>query len=413
MENVIKNEIKNTIMQKRSLITGEPLVTVIVPVYNTAAYLQQCIDSIRSQTYSNLEIILIDDGSEDGSGSICDGYGQEDSRICVIHQQNSGQSAARNKGIAQARGKYIQFVDSDDWLDIHCIETCVRVCEENNCDLAFFDAMEINETCSGMDGGVHGHKKAYSGTSGIEMFSRLVDNSDFNVSPCLYLVHRSLITENHILFPEGLIYEDTYFTFCVFIYADKAEHVFKRYYFRRVRNHSTMTRQKSSANARSLLEIIRLTAPYYHSGRYRNWHKQIYKYIHYLMALFLDVFIQTDDDGSVIKELYRFAVNNGLIRVPIPADTVILYGYGKRGKTLLGSKLIPEPSEIWDNQAERTGEDFVLIPDYMKLKDCGKTVLVVGIDNLDVYMEVKEAAGRVGFGNVVNWCDYALFYAGK
>ncbi|MBB5333544.1 glycosyltransferase family 2 protein [Chryseobacterium koreense] len=92
-------------------------MSVIVPVYNVEQYLQQCIDSIVNQTFSDLEILLVDDGSTDGSLSICEGYAARDSRIRVIHQQNGGVSSARNTGIKQATGDYITFVDADDWLD--------------------------------------------------------------------------------------------------------------------------------------------------------------------------------------------------------------------------------------------------------------------------------------------------------
>lgn len=94
-----------------------PLISVIIPVYNTEAYLKQCVDSIINQTYRNLEIILVDDGSKDSSGHICDEYQSTDARVFVIHQENSGVAQARNAGIAAANGDYIMFVDSDDWID--------------------------------------------------------------------------------------------------------------------------------------------------------------------------------------------------------------------------------------------------------------------------------------------------------
>lgn len=96
-------------------IINEPLITVIVPVYNAERYLSRCIESIQHQTYKNWELFLIDDGSVDSSGSICDKYAYSDARIHVIHQKNQGVSVARNVALDQARGEYIQFIDSDDW----------------------------------------------------------------------------------------------------------------------------------------------------------------------------------------------------------------------------------------------------------------------------------------------------------
>jgi glycosyltransferase involved in cell wall biosynthesis len=100
----------------------EPLISVIVPVYNVAEYLPRCIDSILSQTYNSFEIILVNDGSTDGSSEICDQYAKTDKRINVIHQSNSGVSIARNRGLDAAGGEWISFVDSDDWIDMQMLE---------------------------------------------------------------------------------------------------------------------------------------------------------------------------------------------------------------------------------------------------------------------------------------------------
>ena len=99
-----------------------PLISVIVPVYKTEKYLNKCIESIVNQTYENLEIILVDDGSPDNCPSICDSWAEKDKRIKVIHKENAGVSAARNSALEIFSGKYVSFVDSDDWIDNDCIE---------------------------------------------------------------------------------------------------------------------------------------------------------------------------------------------------------------------------------------------------------------------------------------------------
>ena len=101
-------------MKKPNPLPTQPLVSIIVPIYNTARYLPACLDSIITQTHQNLEIILIDDGSTDHSGQIADNYAKKDSRIKVIHQKNQGQSAARNLGLTMVKGEYVSFLDSDD-----------------------------------------------------------------------------------------------------------------------------------------------------------------------------------------------------------------------------------------------------------------------------------------------------------
>ena len=113
-----------------------PELSIIVPVYKVEKYLPRCIDSILAQTFGDFELILIDDGSPDGCGRICDEYAQKDKRIVVIHQKNMGVSAARNAGLDIARGRYIGFVDSDDWIEPQMYEVMMDAIRENGADMA-------------------------------------------------------------------------------------------------------------------------------------------------------------------------------------------------------------------------------------------------------------------------------------
>lgn len=120
-----------------------PFVTIIVPIYNTGQYLYKCLDSICFQTYDNIEIILVDDGSTDQSGTICDEYAIRDQRITVLHKSNGGLISARKAGISIATGYYICFVDSDDWIDIFMIDYLVNAAENNNYpDMISFGGVE-------------------------------------------------------------------------------------------------------------------------------------------------------------------------------------------------------------------------------------------------------------------------------
>lgn len=112
------------------------MVSVIVPVYNVKPYLRKCLDSVVGQTYRNLEILIVDDGSTDGSGSICDEYTSDDNRVRVIHQINKGLSEARNSGIDIATGEYILFVDGDDWIEPSTVECLLQACVENEADVS-------------------------------------------------------------------------------------------------------------------------------------------------------------------------------------------------------------------------------------------------------------------------------------
>lgn len=116
-----------------------PKVSVIIPVYNVEKYLIECLKSIVNQSYKNLEIILVDDGSPDNSGKICDEYATCDTRIKVIHKENGGVSCARNVGLDLASGEYICFVDPDDWLEYNALELCFTYLLITKADLCFFD----------------------------------------------------------------------------------------------------------------------------------------------------------------------------------------------------------------------------------------------------------------------------------
>ena len=109
-------------MDSIEYIEKKPLVSVIIPVYNVSRYLPQCLDSVTSQTYQNLEIVIVDDGSTDGSGSICAHYAERDDRILLIRSENKGLASARNLGLGSICGEYISFIDSDDWVEPHMIE---------------------------------------------------------------------------------------------------------------------------------------------------------------------------------------------------------------------------------------------------------------------------------------------------
>ena len=120
-----------------------PLVSIIIPVYNAEKTIDRCVDSVLNQTYKDFELLLLDDGSTDGSGGICDGYAKKDPRIRAVHKENSGVSDTRNQGIAMAKGEYLQFLDSDDWLMPNGTESFVRAVTSCPCDMVIADFYRV------------------------------------------------------------------------------------------------------------------------------------------------------------------------------------------------------------------------------------------------------------------------------
>lgn len=118
--------------------SDNPRVSIIVPIYNVKRYVRKCITSIQNQSYENLEIILVDDGSSDGSSAICDEFQKIDGRVLVIHKENGGASSARKSGLELASGEYIMFVDGDDWIDDKTVQSCVESVKENQSDCILF-----------------------------------------------------------------------------------------------------------------------------------------------------------------------------------------------------------------------------------------------------------------------------------
>ena len=189
--------------RKEWVIKMQELISVIVPVYNASPYLVECIESITNQTYSNLEILLINDGSTDISGGICDEYAKKDSRIIVFHQNNQGLSAARNKGIENAVGQYLIFVDSDDVLRAEAITILYDAVKKMNVKMGVGNyCRDISEFCN---------IQRYDITkiSTEEALEKLIIEDPARwVTACWKIYHKSLF--EGIRYPLGRIYEDTY-----------------------------------------------------------------------------------------------------------------------------------------------------------------------------------------------------------
>ncbi len=217
-----------------------PLVTVIMPVYNTEAYVSDAISSILRQTLTDLELICVDDGSTDRSRIICESYASDDERVCVIAQENSGQGHARNRALDMARGKFIYFMDSDDILLPEALETICSKMIEDKLDLLFFEAHSFGETK-----GAGEYKRRYSygdAYSGIELASLLLANGEFVVSPCLYVATADLYRAHNIRFlDEHVKHEDDIFTILTLLHAGRTTCVHRDLYARRYRPGSTMT----------------------------------------------------------------------------------------------------------------------------------------------------------------------------
>ena len=174
----------------------EPKVSIIVPVYNAQEYLKRCVDSILSQDYRDFELLLMDDGSKDASGEICDAYAQQDSRVRVVHKKNSGVSDTRNQALELARGTFLQFLDSDDWIVPEATRLLVRSMEEYNCDMVISDFYRVSGERLAQKGDIEEDKVM----SRQEFASYMIENpADFYYGVLWNKMYRrSIIEEYHI-----------------------------------------------------------------------------------------------------------------------------------------------------------------------------------------------------------------------
>lgn len=182
----------------------KPLISVIVPVYNVEEYLPRCVDSILAQTYENLEVILVDDGTKDNAGLLCDQYAQKDARIKVIHKTNGGLSSARNAGIDIAKGDYLAFVDSDDWIEPDAYEVMMAAAQKYDVKLVCAGRYDMDSEQGEKIPGLCPEKEEV--IRGTELVRRMFTWNHIDSAAWDKLYHRDLFRE--IRYPVGRVCED-------------------------------------------------------------------------------------------------------------------------------------------------------------------------------------------------------------
>ena len=214
--------------------SNKPLISVIIPVYNVQEYLQQCLCSILNQTYRNIEIILIDDGSKDSSASICDEFTKKDERITVFHEENQGQGAARNYGVMRSHGKYIAFIDSDDYVSEEYIERLYNLLKEKNVEIACCDGYKFENKVS-INNHIQNYVKVYETQEALE---NLLYQGNLTNSPWCKLIKADIVRS--FPFPTGVGYEDMAVVYKWFSNAESIAYTDSKLYFYRQVANSTM-----------------------------------------------------------------------------------------------------------------------------------------------------------------------------
>lgn len=234
-------------------------VSVIIPVYNTAPYLYEAINSILNQTLNDIEIICVDDGSTDNSFMILKEFEAKDDRIVVVSQSNQGQSAARNTAMRHAHGEYIYFMDSDDVLMSDALDKCYSYCRRHGFDFCFFDGDIFSEEGAKELSWDYHRTEAYQENfcyNGMELMDKMLDTYTFRAVPWLLFIRRGYIEKIGITFYPGIIHEDELYSVLLHVQADKIGCLKQSFVKHRVRATSTMGKRYSLRNVDCYLTVV-------------------------------------------------------------------------------------------------------------------------------------------------------------
>lgn len=222
----------------------KPLVSVIMPVYNTEKYLHEAVDSILNQSLSHIELIAVDDGSRDSSSNILKDYAAQDERVHIFRQPNQGQGVARNNGLAMARGRYIYMMDSDDRLEHDALQRCYELCEANNLDGVLFDADCFGDDAQAISQYDYDRKNildAHRVMTGAEVMQLEQKACKLLATVWLCFFRTDFLKTHFSGFPAGIIHEDQLFVIETLMGANRLMYIPAPLFHRRLRPASTMT----------------------------------------------------------------------------------------------------------------------------------------------------------------------------
>lgn len=228
-------------------------ISIIVPIYKVESYLDRCINSLVGQTYKNIEIILVDDGSPDKCPQKCDDWAAKNSRIVVIHKENGGLSDARNAGIKRASGDYLLFVDSDDYIELDSCEKFIEIADKTQADIIVGNALQENPRgLIHMDRTNLEEGRLYSSTD----FIKLAINAREWYAPAWFsLYKRSMYKEKHLEYTKGLLHEDMEMLPRVFFAAQTVSYLNEEFYHYVTRDDSIMGSANKQKNGKHIMKI--------------------------------------------------------------------------------------------------------------------------------------------------------------
>lgn len=377
------------------MIFNDDLVSIIIPVYNVQNYLQICIESVVKQTYQNIEIILVDDGSTDNSGKLCDQFQKMDARIKVIHQQNSGSTAARNAGLRMAIGKYVGFVDSDDWIEEDMYEVLYRAIKSSNAEIAvarqYIDRGEIEYP--------ERLRSIYQGT--YQKFDNTVvhniiysdDYKNKGISPNLWdkLFEKNLLENFQLKVDVGTKFaEDDLAVYSCLLEADVVTFVNKPVYHYRQRPGSVTKKADEEYFSKISLFYKQMKAVFLENEQSELLMEKLNRYMLELVLRGIN-----DSFGFGYGNVIPYYRPNSKLFVDLNIKQIVLYGAGNVGRDYYSyfkqCGIIEVVLWVDKNAAIYSKEGYnVLLPDYISSLDGKYDAVLIAVDNDQVADNIKE-----------------------
>lgn len=279
---------------------SNPIISVIIPVYKVESYLHRCIDSILNQQYKNLEVILVNDGSPDNCGNICDRYAKQDNRIKVIHKKNGGLSDARNAGLEIASGDYISFIDSDDLIHPQMYSKLYNLIKKTGADIAQCEYVRFDRGVNLQDLNENAVEKVYTNIQALEA---LIESNKLVPPVWNKLYKRDLFSK--IRFPKDKIHEDEFTTYKLFFEANKIAYIDLPMYYYFI-NHSGIMRNLNIEHKFHWIEAIEERNSFFKLNNLENLYLKSSEklYFHLLKTRYIILRTQsTDNRKNYLKQI--------------------------------------------------------------------------------------------------------------
>lgn len=273
-----------------------PLVSVVIPIYNVEEYLTDCVNSVINQTYTNIEIILVDDGSNDSSSQLCDEFEKNDNRIKVIHKANGGLSDARNTGMEYSAGDFICFIDSDDYIDVDYIAELLGLLLENNCDVAICSFKKVKRA----EEYIKNCNNCVELYTGKDIIDHIYGEDYIKTIVAWNKLYRKSLFDN-IRYPVGLIHEDEATTCTILYCAEKVVVTDSVLYFYRIRDNSITTSEVSIDKLQAKLDSLKIRRNFFRDNKLEMYYSK--DYLVYLKQVSINCYLSRNINNEYMKKM--------------------------------------------------------------------------------------------------------------